>query len=352
MMSFDYASTYQEYEKAIDCGNDVNETDYDGCTPLFHVSAFNMNDYFIEYDKIVDLFIEYGADIDHQDYTGCTALMKSNSDMFSLVLLKKGANLEVQDDFGSPISALVECSIKGHEKSIEFIIKEMGVDINKLINGDTVLNKVLKYMAEHTGPWCIWGNRGIKKLIQLGACVNTLDSCGLSPLLNGINNYDCAHMLVNAGADVNFSFTMSGESGITLLHLACSSDYRIVELLLENGADVNAVTSDGNTPLIYLLDGCCCYEHKTNMSRIFFQFMRFRATCSNVNKHGISAMNARYLPEEFKSSILNRLKDERWSKRGWIICHRERNQEVERNNAFRSLIEAPDDVFKNIIKFI
>jgi len=119
MMSFDYASTHQEYEMAIDCGNDVNETDYDGCTPLFHVSAFNMNDYFIEYDKIVDLFIEYGADIDHQDYTGCTALMKSNSDMFSLVLLKKGANLEVQDDFGSPISALVECSIKGHEKSID-----------------------------------------------------------------------------------------------------------------------------------------------------------------------------------------------------------------------------------------
>ena len=79
MISFDYASTYQEYEMAIDCGNDVNETDYDGSTPLFHVSTFNMNDYFIEYDKIVDLFIEYGADIDHQDYTGCTALMKSNS---------------------------------------------------------------------------------------------------------------------------------------------------------------------------------------------------------------------------------------------------------------------------------
>ena len=117
----------------------------------------------------------------------------------------------------------------------------MGVDINKPINGDTVLNKVLKYMAEHTGPWCVWGNTGIKKLIQLGACVNTLDSCGLSPLFNGINNYDCVHMLVNAGADVNFSFTMGGgESGITLLHLACSSDYRIVELLLENGADVNA----------------------------------------------------------------------------------------------------------------
>ena len=61
MMSFDYASTHKEYEMAIDCGNDVNEEDYDGCTPLFHVSAFNMNDYFIEYDKIVDLFIEYGA---------------------------------------------------------------------------------------------------------------------------------------------------------------------------------------------------------------------------------------------------------------------------------------------------
>ena len=56
MMSFDYASTHQEYEMAIDCGNDVNEEDYDGCTPLFHVSAFNMNDYFIEYDKICLLY--------------------------------------------------------------------------------------------------------------------------------------------------------------------------------------------------------------------------------------------------------------------------------------------------------
>ena len=177
-----------------------------------------------------------------------------------------------------------------------------------------------------------------------------LDSCGLSPLFNGLNNYDCAQMLVNAGSDVNFSFTMSGESGITILHLACASDYRIVKLLLENGADVNAVTSDGNTPLIYLLDGC--YEHETNMFRIFFEFMRFGATCSTVNKHGISAMNARYLPEELKNYILNKLRDERWERRGWILCHRERKQEVECNNAFGSLIELPDDVFKNIIKFI
>jgi len=79
--------------------------------------------------------------------------------------------------------------------------------------------------------------------------------------------------------------------------------------------------------------------------------MRFRATCSNVNKHGISAINARYLPEAFKSSILNKLKDERWERRGWILCHRERKQEVERN-AFGSLIESSDDIFKNIIKFI
>ena len=350
-MSFYDASNYQEYEKAIDCGNDVNEEDIDGCTPLFSVSVLDVNDYFIEYDKIVDLLLEHGADIDHQDDTGYNALMKSNCDIFSLVLLKKGAKIDLYDDSGSPISALVECSIKGQEKSIEFIIKEMGVDINKSINGDTVLTKVLNYMDEHR-PWYYWCNT-VKKLIQLGACVNTLDSRGLSPLFYGINNYRCAHMLVNAGADVNFSFTMRGISGMTLLHLVCARNCIIVELLLENGANVNAVTSDGNTPLLYLLNRCDSYDYDTNMPSNFFQFMKFGATCSNVNKYGISAMNSLYLREEFKSSILNRLKDERWSKRGWIICHRERKkQEFERNNAFRSLTEVPDDVFKNIIKFI
>ncbi|GAA6077549.1 unconventional myosin-XVI-like, partial [Tachysurus ichikawai] len=52
--------------------------------------------------------------------------------------------------------------------------------------------------------------------------------------------------LVSSGANVN----QRNEDGVTLLHIACASGYReVVDLLLENGADVQATDNSYWTPL-------------------------------------------------------------------------------------------------------
>jgi len=354
--TFDECSLYKDYEYVINCGNDVNETDYDGSTPLFHVSTFNVHDYLAEYEKIVPMFIENGADIDHRDYSGYTALMKSYSDLYSLVLIQNGAKIEIKDNLGVTVSALLECSKKGQVKSIEYIVKNKGIDINKPINGNTILNTTFDCINSINYHEAVMG---IMTLIKLGADVNILDSNGISPLFKWIQNEGNSFhgrkvikSLIQNGSDVNFSTTYGGEDNFTLLHLSCSTTFLVSRTLLKNGADVNSVTSSGTTPIIYLLDNM--WEHDINTLYIFEEFMQYGAKCSMINKKGVSVLNARHICfEEMKVQICNRIRQERWERRGWILMYKERmNYEKKSNHIIDYIIESPEDIFKNILQFI
>jgi ankyrin repeat protein len=62
---------------------------------------------------------------------------------------------------------------------------------------------------------------------------------------------DAARALLAAGADVNAHSKM-GHWGTTPLHAAAHGNQRpIAELLIEHGADVNALDSGGKTPLYH-----------------------------------------------------------------------------------------------------
>jgi hypothetical protein len=75
------------------------------------------------------------------------------------------------------------------------------------------------------------------------------DSNGNTPLHTALlrSNLHTAALLIEAGADVN----AINNNGDTPLHIAIESHYAlfIVPLLIEAGADVNARNNDGNTPL-------------------------------------------------------------------------------------------------------
>ncbi|NJL57494.1 hypothetical protein HC928_21960 [bacterium] len=106
----------------------------------------------------------------------------------------------------------------------------------------------------------------IQRLIQLGADVNRSNSNGLSPLLSclRLGNHGTfqnkviavAIMLLNAGADPNYQVKQKGDAleqtrGGSALHLATQHlDTKLIQLLLEKGADVNRKSSQyGTTPL-------------------------------------------------------------------------------------------------------
>ena len=84
-------------------------------------------------------------------------------------------------------------------------------------------------------------------LINRGANVNREHRFRRTPLHFAAGEADTRILmrLIEAGAEVN----KSNESGYTPLHLAAYNKEKI-ELLLANGANINAVTTDGLTPLM------------------------------------------------------------------------------------------------------
>ncbi|KAF8538664.1 ankyrin repeat-containing domain protein [Trichophaea hybrida] len=78
--------------------------------------------------------------------------------------------------------------------------------------------------------------------------VNCKDACGMTPLHWAVQMSSAiVEVLVTMGANVNASTT----DGTTPLHLAAkkSLDLKVLEILLVNGADINAEKGSGETPL-------------------------------------------------------------------------------------------------------
>ncbi len=66
------------------------------------------------------------------------------------------------------------------------------------------------------------------------------------------SHYKVVQALLENGADVN----AQGQSGWTALHSASrSNNYDVVQALLDKRADVNAATADGKTPLMVASSG-------------------------------------------------------------------------------------------------
>ncbi len=96
----------------------------------------------------------------------------------------------------------------------------------------------------------------LKKLITGGANLNETDEDGSNALMHAILAEDAdtkmVRFLIDAGIDVK---THDGDQKWTALHFAARDQLQdIVEILLENGADPNAVECFGNTPIARCLN--------------------------------------------------------------------------------------------------
>ena len=63
------------------------------------------------------------------------------------------------------------------------------------------------------------------------------------------DKFNIAKLLIDYGADVNHKNSYDGEQG-PLTYAVLGNDTRLVDLLIKNGADVNAISLHGETPLI------------------------------------------------------------------------------------------------------
>lgn len=124
-------------------------------------------------------------------------------------LIKNGADLNVTDDYGSPLHASLN-----HEK-------REGEDSCALL----------------------------RQLIRSGANVNCRNGENLTPLMHAFNfrDFDAMQALIEEGADIN----CSDDSGETLLMVACRKDLKAqFELLIKGKADIHLKDKSGRTALM------------------------------------------------------------------------------------------------------
>lgn len=170
-------------------------------------------------DKNYKNFVNSANFISYQDFQGSIhiivypslyeAAMKGNSVMMRKLLLS-GMNPN-QGDFtrywGSQRTAIMVAAEKGYQDIVQMLI-EAGADVNKK---DPTHNTALILAAAR-------------------------------------NNTDCVRILAQAGADVNPDDLMYGET--TLHDAARNGNIAMAKILIEAGADLNAINYKGNSPLM------------------------------------------------------------------------------------------------------
>jgi quinoprotein dehydrogenase-associated probable ABC transporter substrate-binding protein len=195
----------------------------------------------------VENWLEQGADITQEL---SNAVIANDLDRVKF-LVGKGADVNKPDNQGW--TPLISAARQRHDKMVALLI-DLGADVNKSNDDMTALSAAV--MRDHV--------QTVKVLLDKGADMSEPGPGGYPPLplAIGESKYEVAKTLMEAGADVKSS---AGDEQLTPLMIAAAqkspaegamflpSSTRPVDIakgLIERGADVNAKSKEGMTPLM------------------------------------------------------------------------------------------------------
>ena len=229
-----YDGDIQAVKQHLDDGTEVNAKDGTGRTPL-HWAAW------VGHKEIAELLITAGADVNAKAEFGetplHTAVSNDHKEIIEL-LIKEGAdvNAVAMDDVFSDQTPL-DAANKYNQGAVAVLLRKYGG--KTCVELEALINSAKKGDIE-----------GIKQHLAAGGDVSFRNKNG-DTMLNYaayLGHKEIVELLVENGAEVN----AKGLADWTPLHLAAhNNNEQIVQLLIAKGAEMNPYTSPGfgGTPL-------------------------------------------------------------------------------------------------------
>jgi ankyrin repeat protein len=185
--------------------------------------------------EIMEALFDAGAEINARNLRNATALHWAISDPARVkLLLMKGADVNAKSIDGR--TALHAAALLPTGATVVKLLLELGADVEaRSIVGETPLFAAASASAEST-----------RLLLDKGANPNAVSQTGSTPLMS-VRSSDVVSTLIAHGADAKVR-SKRGETA--LADAASRGDLAACTLLLEKGADVNAVDYRGYTPLL------------------------------------------------------------------------------------------------------
>lgn len=230
------------------------------------------------FDAQVDLLQRLGASINACDDTGRTALFHAEFPYIARELIKKGADIEARDNYGST-PFLIHVTERMFSTAIE--LANHGANINvRDEQGRTALfyEMPLSFVDE---------------LLEKGVDIDARDNNGSTPFLSRIAESELAIAmeLVKRGADIN----ARDKDGKTALYYAKSPE--VVKKLLEAGADIEAKDYNGSTLLLYHIG--------VSAPLIAIELIKFGADVSQTNPRGETALRLAVQQDRVEPKFVN-----------------------------------------------
>lgn len=208
--------------------------------------------------------------------------------------IRKGANVNANVIFNDGyittplLSALKNEGLLRERKKemIEYLISK-GANVNASVRGNTAL-----HLAITNGETEL-----VELLIDKGADVNATDRYGRNALHTALdeNDTEIAKLMIDKGADVNAEvsgkdrfYGSKGYFSITPFKIAViRNNVEMAKYLLDKGVSVNAGSSDGRTPLLFVID--CCSSNSGSLE--FVKYLVNKGADVNARDiHGQTAL--------------------------------------------------------------
>lgn len=258
ILEFERSKDLEAVKRALEAGGDINAPSRESGGTALHIAARTGN------GELGRILLAAGAAVTARNEDGETPLHVAaawnDSPEVLADLIAAGADLEARDQFGR--TPLHVAAAWADVPEVVAVLLAAGANIGARTDfGDTPLHEAAGWHARRTGDADL---AIVKLLVTAGGAVDARNNYGRTPLHEAASSSHDPRViesLVQAGADV--AAVTSSRWRERPIHVASRyGEPEIVQALIGAGADVNARDRFGNTPLHWVVELRMQSEHR------------------------------------------------------------------------------------------